>query len=125
MNRILKAAAYYFAAVFGAGFVLGTVRVLWLAPQLGARAAELLETPIMLVVMLVAARSIEAPTLIVSVEDDLYGTYASAKYTAAHIRNARFVGYPSGGHLLAGHNDEVMAELKAFLGGSSAVGMAR
>jgi len=68
---------------------------------------------------------IDTPTLIVSLEDDLYGTYASARYTAAHIRNARFVGYASGGHMLAGHNEEVMAELKAFLGAPGTVGMAR
>lgn len=45
-----------FALVFGVGFVLGTVRVLWIAPQLGARAAELAEAPVMLVVIYFAAR---------------------------------------------------------------------
>jgi hypothetical protein len=46
-GRILKAAAAYFALVFGTGFVLGTIRVLWVVPQLGLRNAELLEQPIM------------------------------------------------------------------------------
>lgn len=46
----------YFALVFGAGFVLGTVRVLWLAPQFGVRTAELAETPVMLTVVFFAAR---------------------------------------------------------------------
>jgi len=59
---------------------------------------------------------ISAPTLVVSVADDLYGTFESARYTAAHIRSARFVGYPSGGHLWIGHNDELLAELSALLG---------
>ena len=53
---ILKAGVLYFALVFGAGFVLGTVRNLWIAPRLGTRTAELIETPIMLVVVIVAAR---------------------------------------------------------------------
>jgi hypothetical protein len=54
--EILKAAAIYFALVFGAGFVLGTVRVLWLVPIVGTRRAELLEMPVMLGVILLAAR---------------------------------------------------------------------
>jgi hypothetical protein len=45
----------YFAIVFGAGFLLGTIRVLWLVPQLGVRWAELSEMPIMLVVIFSAA----------------------------------------------------------------------
>jgi len=46
----------YFAITFGAGFVLGFVRVGWVAPRLGTRTAELIEMPIMLVVMILAAR---------------------------------------------------------------------
>jgi hypothetical protein len=45
---ILKAGLIYFAIVFGAGFVLGTIRTLWVVPRLGTRMAELMETPIML-----------------------------------------------------------------------------
>jgi len=55
---ILRAAAIYFALVFGAGFVLGFIRVGWVAPRLGMRAAELLEMPIMLVVITLAARRV-------------------------------------------------------------------
>ena len=54
--RILKAGVLYFAFVFGAGFVLGTIRVLWIVPRFGARTAELMETPIMFVVTVFAAR---------------------------------------------------------------------
>jgi len=54
--RILKAGVIYFALVFGAGFVLGTLRVLWVVPHVGTRTAELLESPIMLVVTILAAR---------------------------------------------------------------------
>jgi hypothetical protein len=52
----LKAGALYFALTFGAGFMLGAARVLWLAPRLGERTAELLESPVMLVVTIFAAR---------------------------------------------------------------------
>jgi pimeloyl-ACP methyl ester carboxylesterase len=58
---------------------------------------------------------ITAPTLIVSVEDDLFGTYEGACYSAEHIPGARFIGYPSGGHLWVGHHRELMAELASFL----------
>ena len=54
--QILKAGALYFALVFGAGFVLGTVRTLWVVPRIGTRMAELLEEPIMLVIIILAAR---------------------------------------------------------------------
>ena len=53
---ILKAGVLYFALVFGAGFVLGAIRIRWVAPQFGTRMAELMETPIMFVVTIVAAR---------------------------------------------------------------------
>ncbi|HKT10471.1 MAG TPA: hypothetical protein VJW77_01465 [Terriglobia bacterium] len=54
--RTLKAGVVYFAVVFGAGFALGIPRVLWVAPKLSARAAELIESPIMLAVVILAAR---------------------------------------------------------------------
>jgi hypothetical protein len=54
--EVLKAGMLYFALVFGAGFVLGPIRILWAVPRFGTRMAELLETPIMFVVILVAAR---------------------------------------------------------------------
>lgn len=53
--EILKAGGVYFAFVFGAGFILGTIRVLWLVPSLGTRIAELIETPFMLVVTIFSA----------------------------------------------------------------------
>jgi hypothetical protein len=54
--QILKAGVLYFALVFGAGFVLGPIRILWLAPRFGMRIAELMEMPIMFVVIILAAR---------------------------------------------------------------------
>jgi len=54
--QILKTGILYFVFVFGAGFVLGSIRVLWAVPHFGARMAELMETPIMFLVTIVAAR---------------------------------------------------------------------
>jgi hypothetical protein len=54
--RTLKASALYFAVVFGAGFILGPIRILWIAPRLGTRTAELLEAPVMLAISIVAAQ---------------------------------------------------------------------
>jgi pimeloyl-ACP methyl ester carboxylesterase len=55
------------------------------------------------------------PTLVMSVADDLFGTFDGARYTAEHVPRARFIGYPSGGHLWVGHQKEVMSEIAAFL----------
>ena len=54
--QILKAGILYFALVFGAGSALGPIRILWVVPRAGTRMAELMESPIMLVVTIVAAR---------------------------------------------------------------------
>ncbi len=54
--RILAAAGLYFALVFGTGFVLGPIRVLIVAPQVGERIAVLLEAPIMAAAIVFAAR---------------------------------------------------------------------
>jgi hypothetical protein len=54
--EVVKAGVLYFALVFGAGFVLGTIRTLWVVPRFGTRMAELIEMPLILVVTIVAAR---------------------------------------------------------------------
>ena len=58
---------------------------------------------------------IAAPTLALSTADDLYGTFPGARYTAEHVPHARFVGYPSGGHMLVGRDAAAAAEIVAFL----------
>jgi len=54
--RILTQATLYFAFVFGAGFILGPIRIFLVIPRVGVRAAELMEAPIMLGVIIVASR---------------------------------------------------------------------
>jgi hypothetical protein len=51
----LRAGLLYFALVFGTGFVLGPIRILWVVPRLGTRWAELMELPVMLIVTILAA----------------------------------------------------------------------
>ncbi len=53
--RLLKPSLLYFLIVFGVGFILGPIRVLWLVPRVGERTAELLELPLMLVAIVLAA----------------------------------------------------------------------
>jgi hypothetical protein len=52
----MRAGLMYFVAVFGAGFLLGPIRILWLVPRVGVRTAELFEIPVMILVSLLAAR---------------------------------------------------------------------
>lgn len=53
---VLRAAAVYFIGVFGIGFMLGPIRVLWLQPRVGERLAELIEAPLMLSAIVLVAR---------------------------------------------------------------------
>jgi hypothetical protein len=54
--KMLAAAALYFAIVFGVGLLVGPIRVLYVEPRLGATIAVLLETPILLLAMVVGAK---------------------------------------------------------------------
>jgi hypothetical protein len=55
-SQPIKAGLAYFALVFGAGFVLGVLRVSFLVPRLGERVAELSEMPLMFAVIVIAGR---------------------------------------------------------------------
>ena len=57
-TRIIQAGLAYFVLVFGAGFMLGVIRVPFLVPRLGERIAELIEMPFMFVIVLFSARFI-------------------------------------------------------------------
>lgn len=62
-----------------------------------------------------ALESLTIPTLTISAEDDLYGTFANAKYIARRIPQCRFVGYRTGGHMLVGHSGEMISTVVDFL----------
>lgn len=53
---VLKAGVTYFCLVFGAGFILGPIRILFIVPRFGERIAELMEMPLMLLVIAFAAK---------------------------------------------------------------------
>lgn len=56
MQAGLRAGVFYFATVFAAGFLLGTLRVLLLIPILGEVPAVLIELPVMLGISWISAR---------------------------------------------------------------------
>ena len=55
MSNTIQAGLFYFALVFGTGFVLGVFRVPLLVPRIGERWAELAEMPLMATVIYWAA----------------------------------------------------------------------
>jgi hypothetical protein len=57
---LLRAGFTYFILVFAAGFALGVLRVGWAVERLGERTAELVEAPLMLLVVFLAARWVVA-----------------------------------------------------------------
>jgi len=61
--------------------------------------------------------SIQVPTLIVSCEDDRFGTAATARTLAATIPQARLVIYLSGGHIWVGRDGEATGEIRQFSSG--------
>lgn len=64
-----------------------------------------------------ALEAVTAPSLLISCADDLYGTYAAARYSASQIPAARFIGYDSGGHLFVGRAAALRADIGDFLRG--------
>ena len=58
---------------------------------------------------------IVVPTLVISVEDDRFGTANTAREIASVVPNVRLTIYPSGGHIWVGHEDDVADEITAFL----------
>jgi pimeloyl-ACP methyl ester carboxylesterase len=56
-----------------------------------------------------------APTLAISLEDDRFGTYDAAVHIADQVDGARLVSWPTGGHIWVGHDEELFAEIGAFL----------
>lgn len=58
---------------------------------------------------------IAAETFVASLEDDRFETAAAARHIANSVPGAEFVIYPSGGHVWAGHDDDLFARIDAFL----------
>jgi pimeloyl-ACP methyl ester carboxylesterase len=58
---------------------------------------------------------IRVPTLIVSAEDDLFGTLPGARFTAERIAGAELHVLTSGGHLMVGHGRQVRKWVQDFL----------
>lgn len=61
-------------------------------------------------------RSITVPTLVLSAEDDRFGTARTARDIASAVPGAKLVVFPRGGHLLLGHDDDVADAISAFVG---------
>ena len=59
--------------------------------------------------------AITAPTLTISAADDQYHTLDGAQYTADHVPHGHFIGYPTGGHMLVGHDAATAAAITIFL----------
>ena len=58
MRLVWKSGAWHFGVVFAFGFAFGIVRTLWALPRFGERNAELLETPLMLIVIALTSRRV-------------------------------------------------------------------
>jgi pimeloyl-ACP methyl ester carboxylesterase len=62
---------------------------------------------------------IAVPTLILSCEDDRFGTAATARLMAERIPGAEITLYPTGGHIWLGHDAEVAERIAGFVRGTT------
>jgi 2-hydroxy-6-oxonona-2,4-dienedioate hydrolase len=62
---------------------------------------------------------ITAPTLVVSADDDRFGTAETARMIAERVPSARLVIYPTGGHIWLGRDDDVADEITGFIRSAS------
>lgn len=58
---------------------------------------------------------IKTPSLIMSVEDDRFGTAETARTIAGRLPSAKLLIYPTGGHLWLGHDEELATEITDFV----------
>lgn len=63
-----------------------------------------------------AIEKISCPVLTISAADDAFGTNVRAAFIAAGVRNGRTLIYPTGGHALVGHFNDVRRVIVSFLG---------
>jgi 2-hydroxy-6-oxonona-2,4-dienedioate hydrolase len=59
---------------------------------------------------------IEVPTLIISANDDRFGTAQTSRVISERIPSARLLIFPTGGHLWLGHDEDVSSEIADFVG---------
>jgi hypothetical protein len=84
--KLSQKTSLYFTLVFGAGFLLGCIRVPFIEPLLGARVSELLEMPVMFVAIVLAARLIVLRSVGLSDSDLLMvGSGAAVLILAADV----------------------------------------
>lgn len=101
--RIARAGLVYWAVVFALGFVLGTIRVIWVIPAVGLMPATLLELPIILGASWLAAGWLVRRFAIVGSGEALaVGALAFAILMAAECALAGVLAGQSPGQWLAG-----------------------
>jgi hypothetical protein len=81
--RVVPPAVSYWAGVFALGVVLGTARVLWLAPTIGELAAVAAELPLMLAASWWLARRLVAGRALTPAEAAAMGALALALLLAS------------------------------------------
>lgn len=59
--------------------------------------------------------TVTAPTLIVSARDDLFNTLPAAEFAASKIPRSKLIVYDTGGHLMVGHERELLDTVRDFL----------
>lgn len=69
-----------------------------------------------------AYEAITVPTLIVSCEDDLFGTADTARRLAGRIPGADLTIYPTGGHIWLGRDEDLAERIVSFLGYTGGAG---
>ena len=98
-RRALVAGAIYFAAVFAAGFVLGVLRTLFVAPVLGPMGAVMVELPLILTLAWIVSARILRRRLLRGTEAIVMGASA---FTLLMLAEAG-VSVGLGGRSLAQH----------------------
>jgi 2-hydroxy-6-oxonona-2,4-dienedioate hydrolase len=66
-----------------------------------------------------AYERIGAATLLLSCEDDLFGTAENARLLSQRMVGSRVVIYPTGGHIWLGHDDDIAMETADFIRASA------
>lgn len=69
-----------------------------------------------------AYERIAVPTIILSCEDDLFGTAATSRLLAERIPDAALTIFPTGGHIWLGHDDDMAELIAAFIRKTDASG---